>query len=665
MPRKYERKTQIGSFTDACMREAVNRVLSGRSIRSVAKELNLSFQTLARYVTKQRLSPNDQLRMTPNYRVKQVFTDEEELTLVSYLVTCSNMFYGLPLLECRKLAYEVAVKNNKKIPETWGVNKCAGIDWMWGFLKRHPSLSMRTPEGCSLSRATAFNKHNVKVFFNNLEDVINRCPTFADGTRIFNLDETSTTTKQKKHAKIIAEKGIKQVCKVTSAEKGTLVTTCCIVSAAGNSLPPVMVFPRVHFKEHMLNGAPPGTLGLASPSGWMNADLFYDVMKHFIKHSGSTRENPSLIIYDNHESHLSINVLNVAKENGVTILTVPPHSTNKLQPLDVGLFKPFNLAYDAAIDAWLMQHPGKPMTIYEIAFCVGSAHQKALIPSNIMAAFKKCGIFPFDRDIFTEVDFLPSSVTDRPQQDRASTTCSPTTTASSSLLHQSHDEHEEVPTTPFRMSESCTESFVTPDEIRGYPKADARKNTQKGRKRGRSIIATDTPEKKIIEARPASKGRMMAMQSTSAQHKKKATNRSLFDDEDTSDEDVFDELELRDSSDEDFWDLQADPSGFEELHRDPLVGDYVLIEFKNDKRNVYFIGNVTQRKDDENDVEVSFLRKSSKVKGKFVVPNVPDVSSVHIGDIKMILPNPKPCGGTKRQQSYYTFEIDFSLIHIQ
>lgn len=206
--------------------------------------------------------------------------------------------------------------------------------------------------------------------------------------------------------------------------------------------------------------------------------------------------------------------------------------------------------------------------------------------------------------------------------------------------------------------------FVTPDEIRGYPKADKRKNTQKGRKRGRSIIATDTPEK-IIEARPASKGRKMAMQSTCAQPRKKTTNRSLFHCEDTSDEDLFDEIELRDSSDQDFWDLQADPSGFEELQGDPVVGDYVLIEFKNDKRIVYFIRQVTQRKDDDNDVEVSFLRKSSKVKGKFVVPNVPDMSSVSIGDIKMILLNPKPCGGTKRQQSYYTFEIDFSLINIQ
>ena len=39
------------------------------------------------------------------------------------------------------------------------------------------------------------------------------------------------------------------------------------VNALGYSLPPVMIFPRVHFKQHMIKEAPTGTLGLANPSG--------------------------------------------------------------------------------------------------------------------------------------------------------------------------------------------------------------------------------------------------------------------------------------------------------------------------------------------------------------------------------------------------------------
>ena len=38
-------------------------------------------------------------------------------------------------------------------------------------------------------------------------------------------------------------------------------------------------------------------------------------------------------------------------------------------------------------------------------------------------------------------------------------------------------------------------SFVSPEDIRGYPKAAPRKESGRGRKRGRSMIATDTLEK--------------------------------------------------------------------------------------------------------------------------------------------------------------------------
>nr|XP_034837850.1 uncharacterized protein LOC117994082 [Maniola hyperantus] len=230
-----------------------------------------------------------------------------------------------------------------------------------------------------------------------------RNESFGDGTRIFNLDETNTVTVQKS-SKVLAVRGQKQVNKVTSGEKGTLVTTCYIVNALGNVLPPVMIFPRVHFKQHMISGAPTGTLGLANVSGWMNSSLFVKTMQHYINHTQSSKENPSLLIMDNYEAHICIEAINLAKENGVTILTVPPHSTGKLQPLDVAIFKPFKTAYNAAIDSWMMRHPGKTFSIYEVAQCVKEAHMKSMTPANICSAFQCTGIFPYNRDIFNDED---------------------------------------------------------------------------------------------------------------------------------------------------------------------------------------------------------------------------------------------------------------------
>ena len=121
------------------------------------------------------------------------------------------MCYGISTQTCRALAYQLAVKNNLLIPESWEKTKLAGKDWLKGFKKRNPSLTIRKPEACSLSRATSFNKHNVGIFFDNLEQLIQRQPRFADGTCIFNLDETGTMTVPGNLQKVLCKKGIKQV----------------------------------------------------------------------------------------------------------------------------------------------------------------------------------------------------------------------------------------------------------------------------------------------------------------------------------------------------------------------------------------------------------------------------------------------------------------------
>lgn len=108
--------------------------------------------------------------------------------------------------------------------------------------------------------------------------------------------------------------------KCTSGERWQNVTTCCIINALGTALPPVMVFPRKNFKTHIINGAPHGTLGLATTSGWMCSEIFPQVIDHFVKFTLLSKINPTLLILDNHESHISLATIDKARENVITIL---------------------------------------------------------------------------------------------------------------------------------------------------------------------------------------------------------------------------------------------------------------------------------------------------------------------------------------------------------
>jgi hypothetical protein len=69
---------------------------------------------------------------------------------------------------------------------------------------------------------------------------------------------------------------------VTSGVRGTNVTMIVAVNAIGNHVLPMLIFPRVHFKDHMLIGAPTASIGGANPTDWSNENLFVDYLKHFI-----------------------------------------------------------------------------------------------------------------------------------------------------------------------------------------------------------------------------------------------------------------------------------------------------------------------------------------------------------------------------------------------
>lgn len=126
------------------------------------------------------------------------------------------MFHGLTMQQLKKIAFNCAEAmglQHNFCKET----KMAGRDWIQGFLKRNPRVSIRKPEAISIQRITGFNKIEVNKFFKNLTEVISKIP-FAPQD-IYNMDETGITTVQDTD-KILAAKGQKRVGSITSWERG-------------------------------------------------------------------------------------------------------------------------------------------------------------------------------------------------------------------------------------------------------------------------------------------------------------------------------------------------------------------------------------------------------------------------------------------------------------
>lgn len=151
---------------------------------------------------------------------------------------------------------------------------------------------------------------------------------------------------------------------VTPAEMGELVTAVCAVNAIGNAIAQFYIYPWKRQNSASLAGAVAGTV---SGSGWMTSDIFSQIyLPVFIAQSRCSKENPILLLMDNHISHCSLNVLTKAKENGIVIQTLPPHCSHRLQPLDRTVYGPINRFYNRATDNWMRTNPSKAVSIWKI-----------------------------------------------------------------------------------------------------------------------------------------------------------------------------------------------------------------------------------------------------------------------------------------------------------
>lgn len=84
-------------------------------------------------------------------------------------------------------------------------------------MSRQNEISLRKPEATSLSKATSFNRHNVQIFFENLKSMMAGFKFTPQS--IYNVDETDLTTVHRPK-KIVVCRGLKQVSKATSGERG-------------------------------------------------------------------------------------------------------------------------------------------------------------------------------------------------------------------------------------------------------------------------------------------------------------------------------------------------------------------------------------------------------------------------------------------------------------
>ncbi|XP_030765003.1 uncharacterized protein LOC115889189 [Sitophilus oryzae] len=213
-----------------------------------------------------------------------------------------------------------------------------------------------------------FNRIQLTQYFDNLEAIMKKY-NFSPN-QIFNMDETGVQTVPNILPKHVAPTGKKEVAKAVAAEQGQTVSAV----KRENRL--------------LIKGGPLGCEMAVTDKGYMNTPTFIKWLNHFKKYAKPSDSNPILLILDNHVSHTSLEAVSFAKSNNIHLLTLPPHSSRKTQPLDRCIFRPLKAYYDAAVDSWDVSHPGETFSVYNVAESFKIAFEKASSVENAAQAFK-------------------------------------------------------------------------------------------------------------------------------------------------------------------------------------------------------------------------------------------------------------------------------------
>ena len=138
-------------------------------------------------------------------------------------------------------------------------------------------------------------------------------------------------------------------------------------NAAGVFLPLMYIFRRKRMVDTLQRDAPSRAVGYASPTGWTDSGLFLEWRRHFVSFSNSSKGNPHIILLDGHHSHKTLAAIEFCREHAIELLTLAPHNTHKMQPLDRALFKSLKCAFNSETDSWIVANPGRRISLLLLA----------------------------------------------------------------------------------------------------------------------------------------------------------------------------------------------------------------------------------------------------------------------------------------------------------
>ena len=218
---------------------------------------------------------------------------------------------------------------------------------------------------------------------------------------MYNCDETMIHAKSKR-TKVFTVKNGRRPIRIKVEKAFEHITIFICVSATGESLSPVAIFPRKTLPELDPEVESYFTIALQQ-NGWIDGAIFRNIIyTQFIpmvdrKRAELKKPNaPALLITDGHASRSAIDADMLVSKHNIYVLVIPSHSSTVFQPLDLSVNSEFKTELNRA--PRLPTDSSADMKRRETMKVARKSLRKVLNPTTIENGWARSGLWPLNPD---------------------------------------------------------------------------------------------------------------------------------------------------------------------------------------------------------------------------------------------------------------------------
>jgi len=222
--------------------------------------------------------------------------------------------------------------------------------WFQVWLKGVPTLYTIKTKPIARNRVETHTERDLEEWFEKYRYNLDKYK-IRSARNIHNMDESGVRIGCPKGEEVVVPILVKELYTPSPENRKSVTIMECISADGREPTPPLIICPGMRIMESWIHDNLKGSEVIAlSTTGYTNAEIAICWLKHFIKHVGAGPDKAwKMLLLDGHVTHENPDFVILAHENHIKPFEYPSHLTHVLQPLDVGVFRPWKHYHNKAI----------------------------------------------------------------------------------------------------------------------------------------------------------------------------------------------------------------------------------------------------------------------------------------------------------------------------